>query len=214
MVRAAGESAHIRQLGHPGDLGWVVMTHGELYDEEFGWNQDFEALVARIVADFANNRDPARVQAWIAEMDGRRVGCAFCVAHDEATAKLRILLVKPPRTRAGFGSPTGGRLRRVRQSRRLPAHHTLDKRHPCVSTPHLPGLRVRPGRSRTPQEFRPRARRAALGARSVSVSTGRHVRRSRSRRSPTSPDPPPAGPLGRGTASRTRSPAGSSRRSE
>ena len=73
------------------------MAHGEVYASEFGWDTSFEALVARIVADYAAGRDPHREAAWIAELDGRRVGCVFCVAdpdhHD--TALLRILLVHP-----------------------------------------------------------------------------------------------------------------------
>jgi GNAT superfamily N-acetyltransferase len=95
----------IRTLGRPGDLGWVVAAHGELYAEEFGWDTSFEALVARIVADFAAKQDPAREQAWIAELDGRRVGCVFCVQGDEpGTAKLRILLVHPDARGHGLGT--------------------------------------------------------------------------------------------------------------
>lgn len=85
----------IRALGEPGDLGWVVMAHGELYAAEFDWDSTFEALVARIVADYAATRNPAVEQAWIAEQDGRRVGCVFCVRKDPETAQLRILLVDP-----------------------------------------------------------------------------------------------------------------------
>src|SRR5262249_61537357 len=73
---------------------------------EFGWDTTFEALVARIVADYAANHDPAREAAWIAEQDGRRAGCVFCVAADEATAQLRILLVDP----SVRGQRLGGRL--------------------------------------------------------------------------------------------------------
>ena len=85
----------IRPLGRPGDLGWVVLAHGEVYAAEFGWDTSFEALVARIVADHAEHDDPRREAAWIAELDGRRVGCVLCVAADETTAQLRILLVHP-----------------------------------------------------------------------------------------------------------------------
>lgn len=87
----------IRRLGEPGDLGWVIQGHGEVYDTEFGWNTDFEALVAQIVTDFAADHDPKREAAWIAELASRRVGCIFLVADpdDPATAKLRILLVHP-----------------------------------------------------------------------------------------------------------------------
>jgi GNAT superfamily N-acetyltransferase len=100
---ATAEST-IRRLDRPGDLGWVVMAHGELYDEEFGLDTSFEALVARIVADYANDHDDTREAAWIAELDGRRVGCVFCVAADEQTAQLRILLVDPVARGHGLGA--------------------------------------------------------------------------------------------------------------
>jgi GNAT superfamily N-acetyltransferase len=86
----------IRELGRPGDLGWVVMAHGELYVEEFGWDTTFEGLCARIVADYAAQAGTPGTAAWIAELDGERVGCVFVVAGEEAgVAKLRILLVHP-----------------------------------------------------------------------------------------------------------------------
>lgn len=106
MVDGTQSDVVIRPLDRPGDLGWVVMAHGEIYDKEFGWDTTFEALVARIVADYATDHDPAREAAWIAEVDGQRAGCVFCVAADETTAKLRILLVDP----AARGRGVGGRL--------------------------------------------------------------------------------------------------------
>jgi GNAT superfamily N-acetyltransferase len=82
------------------------MAHGELYAAEFGWSADFEALVARIVADYAAEHDDAREAAWIAEADGRRAGCVFCVTDDATTAKLRLLLVH----QRARGHGLGGRL--------------------------------------------------------------------------------------------------------
>ena len=95
----------VRLATEPGDLGWVVMAHGEVYAEQFGWDTDFEALVARIVADHASGHDPTREAAWVAEIDGQRVGCVFCVADpdDPEVARLRILLVKPEGRGAGIG---------------------------------------------------------------------------------------------------------------
>ena len=96
-------TVHIRRLDQPGDLGWVVMAHGEQYAAEFGWDTSFEGLVARIVADYAERVDDPRTAAWIAELDGRRVGCVFCVTDDEHTARLRILLVDPVARGHGLG---------------------------------------------------------------------------------------------------------------
>ncbi|BBY18334.1 bifunctional helix-turn-helix transcriptional regulator/GNAT family N-acetyltransferase [Mycolicibacterium litorale] len=99
-----GGTGLVLRAPEPGDLGWVVERHGERYCAEYGWGADFEAVVARIVADFADARDP-RSAAWIAEIDGRRAGSVFCTpAAEGGTAQLRLLLVEPWARGAGVGS--------------------------------------------------------------------------------------------------------------
>ncbi len=74
-----------------------------MYAQEYGWDETFEFLVARIVADYAARRDPQREAAWIAEVDGEPAGCVFCVRQDAETAQLRLLLVEPPARGLGIG---------------------------------------------------------------------------------------------------------------
>ena len=88
----------------PGDLGWAVQRHGAVYAEEFGWNQDFEALVARLAAGYLDIRHDQRAAAWIAEVDGAPVGSVFCVPEDATTARLRMLLVERWARGLGIGT--------------------------------------------------------------------------------------------------------------
>ncbi|MGW6414104.1 GNAT family N-acetyltransferase [Streptomyces sp. NPDC055055] len=95
----------IRPADRPGDLGWMVMAHGELYAEQFDWNTDFEALVAAIVAGYATKHAPDTERAWICEVDGERAGCVMLVAGDEpGAAKLRTLIVTPAARGLGAGT--------------------------------------------------------------------------------------------------------------
>ena len=86
-----------------GELGWIVARHGAVYAAEHGWDQTFEAMVARVVADFGERRDRERERAWIAEVDGAPAGCVMCVRYDDDTAQLRVLLVEPAARGLGIG---------------------------------------------------------------------------------------------------------------
>jgi GNAT superfamily N-acetyltransferase len=88
----------------PGDMGWVVEQHGKLYAQEYGWDWTFEALVARICAEFVEKFQPDWERCWIAEINGERVGSVFVVRKDEEIAQLRMLILTPAARGLGLGA--------------------------------------------------------------------------------------------------------------
>jgi DNA-binding MarR family transcriptional regulator/GNAT superfamily N-acetyltransferase len=104
LTEAPQPRGYLLRAPRPGDMGWVVQRNGAIYAAEFGWDDSYEALVARIVADYVDNRDPAVEAAWIAEVDGAPAGCVFCVREDATTARLRLLLVEPWARGLGIGT--------------------------------------------------------------------------------------------------------------
>ena len=105
MPAETAKKAFVLRPHRVGDMGWIVHREGVGYAEQYGWNESFEGLVAKIVSEFLENFDPKRERCWVAEMNGQSVGHIFLVKHPERkdTAKLRLLFVEPSARGLGLG---------------------------------------------------------------------------------------------------------------
>jgi len=93
----------VLRLPEPGDMGWIVARHGALYAQEYGWDATYEGWVAHIAGDLLLAGDDAGTRTWVAEAGGERAGSVACTRVDDATARLRILLVEPDARGLGLG---------------------------------------------------------------------------------------------------------------
>ncbi len=94
---------YILRPHQPGDMGWVVSRQGLLYAQEYGWDDQYEALAAKIAANFIEKFDARRERCWIAERRGELVGAVYLVKHSQTVAKLRLLHVEAAARGLGIG---------------------------------------------------------------------------------------------------------------
>ena len=144
LTEAPRPRGYLLKAPRPGDMGWVVQRNAAVYAEEFGWDSSYEALVARIVADYVDNRDPEAEGAWIAEVDGARrlrVLRARERHHREAAAAAGGTVGPGPRDRR----PSGGGGPALRSPGRVLPHHPVDQRRAGRRQAHLSAGRLHPG---------------------------------------------------------------------
>jgi DNA-binding MarR family transcriptional regulator/GNAT superfamily N-acetyltransferase len=103
LVPSSAPPVLLLRQHRPGDMGWVTSANATLYAQEYGWDITYEALVAKITAEFIENFDTRRERCWIAEMNGERVGSVFVVRKTDAIAKLRLLIIDPRARGLGLG---------------------------------------------------------------------------------------------------------------
>src|SRR5210317_751939 len=96
------DTISVRDELRAGDLGSIVALHGKCYEALPGFGLAFEAYVARTVAEYILDAG-AKGRIWIAERDGRLVGCTAIVLRDEDRGQLRWVLVDQSARGLGLG---------------------------------------------------------------------------------------------------------------
>lgn len=88
-----------------GDIGWMVHRQGVLYNQQYGWNGEFEALIARIYYEYEAAPESPPRNLWVAERNGTIVGSIFVMPSEglPGSAQLRMLYVEPEARGLGIG---------------------------------------------------------------------------------------------------------------
>jgi DNA-binding MarR family transcriptional regulator/GNAT superfamily N-acetyltransferase len=96
--------AYTLRAHRPGDMGWITHRQAVTYHDEYGWNEEFEALIAGIMSKFITDFDPAMERCWVAEREGGVVGSVFLVKKTKRVAQLRLLYVEASARGLGIGA--------------------------------------------------------------------------------------------------------------
>lgn len=86
-------STRIRPV-EPGDLGWIIASHGALYAQEFHFDARFEVDIARKAVALCDRAAPF-TRLWIAEVDGEKAGSIAVSQMGKGLAFINFLLVLP-----------------------------------------------------------------------------------------------------------------------
>lgn len=93
----------IRTELRPGDIGYVIYMHGDLYKKEYGYGIPFETYVAKGLCEFFEKYNPQRDRVWVCEHKDRMVGFLLLMDRGNA-AQLRYFLIQPEYRGIGLGS--------------------------------------------------------------------------------------------------------------
>src|SRR5215472_4533062 len=162
-ARDPGEPNYVLRPHEPGDIGWIIHRHGVLYAEEYGLDMRFEALVARIAADFIDNFDARRERCWIAERDGEIASSVLLVKDSEEIAKLRLLYVEPKARGLGIGRRLVQECLGFARRTAYRKNHAMDQRRAGLRRSDLRSGGVSLGSRGTASQLWPRYGRTILG---------------------------------------------------
>lgn len=95
-------SITIRRGLQAGDIGAITQLHGKLYQQEYQYGVGFEAYVAKGLSELYQAYDPERSCIWLAELQGKLVGCIALQDRGEL-AQLRYFLLSPECRGKGLG---------------------------------------------------------------------------------------------------------------
>lgn len=94
----------IRTELKPGDIGYIIYRHGDLYSKEYNYGIEFESYVAEGLCEFYKNFNPKKDRVWICEHDERIIGFVLLMHREEETAQLRYFYIEPEYRGKGLGS--------------------------------------------------------------------------------------------------------------
>lgn len=97
------DNISIRTELRPGDIGYVIFMHGDLYKKEYDYGIQFETYVAKGLCEFWEKYTPERNRVWVCEHNEKMIGFLLLMDRGKA-AQLRYFLIEPEYRGIGLGS--------------------------------------------------------------------------------------------------------------
>jgi len=93
----------IRTTLKSGDIGHVVLLHGLLYSQEYGYGIAFEGYVAAALQEFYQQYDTKKDRVWIAEHNEKMVGFLLLMHRENNSSQLRFFCIVKAYRGIGLG---------------------------------------------------------------------------------------------------------------